>query len=257
MDRLQEERKMKTGEHLHAREGAGAPPRLTRSFADHFSAIARLREASRLRLEHPITARLLGDARLGTLSQQYARWLRSGAPPPAAEPASFSRFLRQLRSAARADLADLAALEEARTDVALEPPPRPIARDALAGLAFGPFLASRLQLIAALRVLILDHDAMALWRRVSAGLLPDPPDPMPTVAVVWQSGPDILHARLDFDEGLALETALAGDSLVHVCAAFGRSEDPAQTAFATLGSWFDEGWISAVLPPAGTVGTAA
>jgi hypothetical protein len=256
MDRPQEERAMKTGEQRHAREGAGAAPRVARSFADHLDRIALLRGASRLRLEHPVTARLLGDARLGTLSQQYARWLRSRARRPTSEPASFSRFLRQLRSA-RADLPDLAALEEARTDVALEPPPRPIGRDALAGLAFGPFLASRLELVSALRVLVLEHDAMALWRRVSAGVPPDPPDPTPTVAVVWQDGPDVLHARLDLEEGLALEAALAGDSLVRVCAAFGRAEDPARIAFATLGSWFDEGWISAVLPPAGTVGNAA
>jgi hypothetical protein len=30
-------------------------------------------------------------------------------------------------------------------------------------------------------------------------------------------------------------------------------DDPARIAFATLGSWFDEGWVSAVLPPAGTL----
>jgi hypothetical protein len=118
-------------------------------------------------------------------------------------------------------------------------------------------MASRLELVSALRVLVLEHDAMALWRQVSAGVPPDPPGPTPTVAVVWQDGPDVLHARLDLEEGLALEAALAGDSLVRVCAAFGRAEDPARTAFATLGSWFDEAWISAVLPPAGTVGNAA
>jgi hypothetical protein len=79
---------MKTGEHRHAREGAGALPRVARSLADHLSAIARLRGASLLRLGHPVTARLLGDARLGTLAQQYARWLRSRARRPASEPAS-------------------------------------------------------------------------------------------------------------------------------------------------------------------------
>jgi hypothetical protein len=249
---------MNTGQHLHGREGAGASPRRARSLADHLRAIARLRGVSRLRLEHPITARLLGDARLGILWQQYVRWMRSSTRAASTEPASFSRFLRQLpSSAARNDLADLAALEEARAEVALEPPPRPIAREALAALAFRPFLASRLQLVSALRVLILEHDAIALWRRVSAGLPADPPDRVPTVAVVWQSGPDVLHARLELDEGLALEAALAGDSLVHVCAAFGRSQDPARAAFATVGSWFDEGWISTVLPPPGTVGNAA
>jgi hypothetical protein len=106
-------------------------------------------------------------------------------------------------------------------------------------------------------VLVLEHDALTLWRRVSSGDPPGPPDPTPTVAVVWRDGPDVLHAPLDLEEGLALEAALAGDSLARVCAAFGRAEDPARTAFGALSSWFDEGWVSAILPPAGTLGTAA
>jgi hypothetical protein len=204
-----------------------------------------------------MTAKLLGDAQFGTLSQQYARWTRSHDRRPASESASFSSFLRQLRSSARTDLPDLAALEEARTEVALEPPPNPVGRNALAYLAPGAFMASHLQLVSALRVVVLEHDALALWRRVWAAAPPDPPDPTPTVAVVWQDGPDVLHARLDLEEGLALEAALAGDSLVRVCAAFGRAENPARTAFAALASWFDEDWIAAVVPPAGTAGNAA
>jgi hypothetical protein len=46
---------------------------------------------------------------------------------------------------------------------------------------------TRLEFVSALRVLILEHDAMALWRRVYAGLPPDPPEAMPTVAAVWPS----------------------------------------------------------------------
>jgi hypothetical protein len=248
---------MNQGNHGHAREGAGAFPRASSSFATRLNSMSLRRGASRLRFEHPMTARLLGDAQLGTLSQQYARWMRSPDRRIASEQPSFARFLRQLRSSPRSDLPDLAALEEARTQVAREPAPSAIGREALAGLAFGPFLASRLQLVSTLRVLVLEHDAIALWRRVAAGVPPDPPDPTPTVAVVWQDGPDVLHTRLDLVEGLALEVALAEDALVRVCAAFGRSEDPARTAFSTLGSWFDEGWISAVLPPVGAVGSTA
>ncbi len=246
---------MKT-HHRHTREGAAATPRAAPSFAAHVEGIILRRGASRLGFDHPMTAGLLGDSQLGTLSQQYARWVRSrGRPSPV--PASFSSFLRQVRSSLRADLPDLAALEEARTEVALEPPPRPLGRDALAGLATGAFMAAHLRLVSALRVVVLEHDALALWRRVRAEVPPEPPDPTPTVAVVWREGPDVLHTRLDLEEGLALEAAQAGDSLARVCAAFGRAEKPARTAFAAIASWFDEGWIAAVLPPAGKVGNAA
>lgn len=196
-----------------------------------------------------MTVALLGDAQLGTLAQQYARWSRSDEQRRACEPPSFSHFLRQIPSLLRADLSDLAALEGARADVALEPEADPVGRAALAALAPEEFRSSRLRLVCALRVLVLQHDALTLWRRLRAGAQPGPPASTPTVAVVWRDGPDVLHARVDLDEGLALEAALAGDPIVRVCAAFGRAKDPAGAAFAALASWFDEGWIAGVVPP--------
>ncbi len=200
---------------------------------------------------------LLGDASLGKLAQQYARWSRSDEELGASEPSSFASFLRQLRSLPRADLPDLAALEAARADVALELPPNPVGLAALAALGPEEFRSSRLQLVCTLRVLVFEHDALALWRGLRAGVPPGPPDAAPTIAVVWRDGADVLHARVDLDEGLALEAALAGDPVARVCAAFGRAEDPVGAAFAALASWFDEGWIAAIVPSPGTVGTAA
>jgi hypothetical protein len=87
----------------------------------------------------------------------------------------------------------------------------------------------------------------------AAGLRPEDPEATPTVAVAWKDRLDVLHARLDLDEALALEAVLAGDPLARVFAAFARAADPAGTAFATIESWFDEGWIAGVVPPRGPV----
>jgi hypothetical protein len=205
--------------------------------------------AARLRALHPMTAALLGDAPFGTVSLQYARWIRSEDDGDSSESRSFAAFLRRLPCLPRSDLPDLAALEWARAEVALEPPPIAVGRDALAGLSVGEFAASRLELVPALRVLVLEHDVVRLWQRLRTDRSTEPPDPTPTVVVVWREGADVLHARLELDEALGLEAALAGDPIARVCAAFGRAEDPAGAAFAALQSWFDEGWISAVAPP--------
>jgi hypothetical protein len=243
--------------HRHSREAASSASRATLVRAAWRDRAIRRRGAKRLRADHPMTAALLGDSLFGTVAQQYARWARSRGPWGDFESRSFSSFLRKLRSMPRADLPDLAALEWARAEVAREPPPDAVGRGALAALAPAELMASRLQLVSSLRVIVLEHDAVALWRRLRAELEPEHPEPKPTVAVIWQDRLDVLQARLDFDEALALEAVLAGDPLARVFAAFGRAVDPAGTAFATLESWFDEGWISDVVLPRGTVGTAA
>lgn len=243
--------------HRHSREGAGSASRATPSRATWLDRAIRRRGAKRLKADYPMTAALLGDSRFGTVAQQYARWARSGGHGGDSKSRSFSSFLRQLPSMARADLPDLAALERARAEAARERPPHAVGRGALAALAPAELTASRLQLVSSLRVVVLEHDVVALWRRLRAGFRPEPPEATPTVAVVWQDRFDVLHARLDLDEALALEAVLAGDPLARVFAAFGRAVDPAGTAFATLESWLDEGWIAGVVPPRGTVGTAA
>jgi hypothetical protein len=243
--------------HRHSREAASSPSRATLVRAAWLDRAIRRRGAKRLRAEHPMTAALLGDSLFGTVAQQYARWARSRGPWGDSESRSFSSFMRQLRPLPRPDLPDLAALERARAEVARERPPSPVGRGALAALAPGEIMASHLQLVSSLRVIVLEHDAVALWRRLRAALVPEPPEATPTVAVVWQDRLEVLHARLDLDEALGLEAVLAGDPLARVFAAFGRAADPAGTAFAALEAWFDEGWIAGVVPPRGTVGTAA
>ncbi len=98
----------------------------------------------------------------------------------------------------------------------------------------------------ALRVLVLDHAAAALWRGLEDGEPPDPPSPGASAVAVWRRGFEVFHGPLELDEAVALEGAAAGDDLARICAAFSRREDPAAAAHAALSSWIAEGWIVAL-----------
>jgi Protein of unknown function (DUF692) len=65
-------------------------------------------------------------------------------------------------------------------------------------------------------------------------------------ALVWRPRYDVFHIKLDLDETVALESALAGEPLSRICAAFARREDPAGAAFAALSSWLQEGWVAGI-----------
>ncbi len=194
----------------------------------------------------PKLAALLGDERFLALAEAYAREHPSDRPDLGQFGRHLPAFLLRFPARERADLADLAALEWARSEVFFEAPALPVSRDALAVLRPDSFLDARLQLVPALRVLALDHDAATLWRRLEDGEQADAPIANPSAVVVWREGFEVFHGRIELDEARALEAARAGDPLASVCAEFGLREDPADAAFAAFASWFDEGWIAAI-----------
>ncbi len=209
------------------------------------------RLADALREDYPKLAALLGDERFLALAEAYAREHPSDRPDLGQFGRHLPSFLRRFPATERADLADLAALEWARSEVFFEKPATPIARDAFAALGQDGFLCARLELVPALRVLVLDHDAAGLWRRLEEG------DPGAAVAsttavAVWRAGFEVFHAPVQIDEARAIEIARAGEPLPHVCAAFQHREDPAGAAFAALVSWLDEGWIAAISSAGGS-----
>jgi hypothetical protein len=108
-----------------------------------------------------------------------------------------------------------------------------------------PFIVSRID-----RLLAVEHDAAGLWRALERGELAPPPAPGIHALAVWRGGFDVFHTGLDLEEATALEGVAAGDPLSRVCAAFAGCEDAAQAAFAAITSWFHEGWIAALEPPA-------
>jgi hypothetical protein len=191
-----------------------------------------------LREDFPKLAALVGDARFLALAQAYAKEHPSDRPDLGQFGRHLPAFLRRFPDRERADLHDLAALEWARAEVFFEAPAEPVAREA--------FAQARLKLLPALRVLVLDHDVGALWRRLEDGEPSGPAIVAATAVVVWRAGFDVLHGRVELDEALALGLARDDEPLATVCAPFGEREDPAGAAFAALASWFDEGWVVAL-----------
>jgi hypothetical protein len=199
-----------------------------------------------LREDYPKLAALLGDERLLALAEGYAREHPSDRPDVGQFGRHLPAFLRRFPAPERSDLADLATLEWARSEVFFEAPATPVGRDTLAALSPDAFPDARLAVIPALRVQLLDHDATAAWRRLEDGEPAGDPVTGRTAVVVWRAGFEVFHAGVDLDEARALEAAVAGEPLSIVCAAFERRDDPAAAAFTALSSWLDEGWIAAL-----------
>ncbi|MFY3742515.1 putative DNA-binding domain-containing protein [Anaeromyxobacter sp. Red801] len=208
------------------------------------------RLADSLREDYPKLASLLGDARFLALAGAYARAHPPDRPDLGQHGRHLPRFLRRLPAPERADLGDLAALEWARAEVFFEAPATAAAHASLAALGPAAFPDTSIVLVPALRVLALDHDVAALWRRLEAGEAAGAAVAAPTAVVVWRAGLDVFHAVVELDEARALRLARAGRPVSAICAAFADREDPAAAAFAALASWLDEGWVAAFRLPA-------
>lgn len=206
----------------------------------------RWRLADALREDYPKLAALLGDERFLALAEAYAREHPSDHPDLGRFGRHLPEFLRRFSVGERLDLPDLAALEWARSEVFFEAPAEPVRQAALAALGPEGFASARLRFVPALRLLVLDHDATAPWRRLEDGEAPGPPVAGPGPVAVWRAGFDVLHARVELDEARALAAARAGASMPVLCAAFAHRDDPASAAFGALASWLDEGWIASV-----------
>ncbi len=206
--------------------------------------IARRVEA--LREGMPKLATFLGEDRFHGLCEAYLREYPSEHHDIGKLGRRMPTFLRRYPDPDRPDLADLAELELARNDVFFDASRSSVGREALAALPQEAFLEARLRFVPALRVLVLDHDGAALWRQLERGDGAGPVAPGPVAVAVWRSGYDVFHTKLDLDEAVALESALAGEPLSRICAAFARREDPAGAAFAALSSWLQEGWVAAI-----------
>lgn len=199
-----------------------------------------------LRETFPALARHLGDEVFAGLAEDYLRRHPSEHHDVGQVGRLLPAFLREFPDPERPDLADLAALEWARHQVFFAPPSEPVGPEALATLEPEALTRTGLSLSPALEVLVLEHEAAPLWRRIEDGEPPAPPAPGPSAVAVWRRGLDVFHAPLALDEALALRGAAAGDSLATTCAAFADREDPAAAAHQALSSWLAEGWITGV-----------
>jgi hypothetical protein len=199
-----------------------------------------------LREDYPKLAALLGDERFYALAEAYVREHPSRDHDLGRVGVHLPAFLRAYPEPGRPDLAGLAALEWARSEVFFEAEVETARQDALGASSPEQFLQARLRLVPALRVLAVEHEAVGLWRALEHADTVPPPAPGIQAIAVWRGGFDVFHTALELDEATALESVAWGDPLARVCAAFGRREDAARAAFSAITSWFDEGWVAAV-----------
>jgi hypothetical protein len=197
-----------------------------------------------LRATFPALARHLGDERFLALAGDYLWAHPSGHHDVGLVGRHLPAFLRRHPDPARPDLADLAELEWARQEVFFAPPAEPAGPEAFAGLDAEAFTRTRLQLSPALEVLIQEHAAPPLWRRIEDGEAPGPPAPGPAAVAVWRSGFQVFHTPLPLDEAAALARARDGEPLALVCEPFAGRAEPAAAAHQALSSWLQEGWIT-------------
>lgn len=204
------------------------------------------RQVDALAAEFPMVKRLLGDDAFVGLCRDYI------AAHPSEHPdiGQLGRALAPFIAAhpVRQDLAELAALERARSVVFLEKDAAPRTWEELA--AGGPegFAETKLVLVPAFRLLSAKHDLPALWAALEQGA-PVAPLPLeaPRTLAVWRHGFEVFHVALSAAEGDAVQRAQRGELLGEVCEAFAAEEDPAGTAFAAIASWFNEGWVAEIV----------
>jgi hypothetical protein len=208
-----------------------------------------LRLVDALRETFPNVLRHLGDEQFAALAEDYVRRNPSRHHDVGQVGRHLAAFLRTYPDPQRPDLADLAELEWARHQVFFAQPAEPVRPEALSALAPEDFARASLLLSPALRILVLDHDAASLWRRLEGGELPGPPSAGAFAISVWRRGFDVFHAPVPLDEAVAIEAAIAGHCLASICASFSDQEDPVTAAHAALGSWLGEGWIVALVEP--------
>jgi hypothetical protein len=198
---------------------------------------ARLREA--LAVTFPAVAKVAGETRFASLSAEYFEACPSRQPSLRDAGALFAAFLDY--AGEPGCLADLARLEWARHDVFDELDEPLLDEPALRAVPPEAFGELPLALIAAHRLVELDHDVVALWK--DAG----PAPPRATTLLVWREDTSVYHRALDALEArclrhLAAGPATFGELCARVVDEVGEDEAPAR-AFALLARWVQDGLL--------------
>jgi hypothetical protein len=200
------------------------------------------RQVDALFAEFPRLANALGAERFTRLVSGYIAAHPSEHPCLEALGRKLDAFLRDHEDESLRPLADLAALEWARTRAFLVPDPPRIAR--LAEVDPAAFATCVLRFVPSVDVVTIDRAALDAWEAGSA------PPALSTAAhtdvLVFRKGFFVYHVALDADEAEALRRARAGEPLAVVCDAFAAHDDPVPRAFAVFGSWFARELVASI-----------
>ncbi len=204
----------------------------------------RRKEAERLAAAFPKVETLLGEGAFLALSQAHARACPRHERSMENLVRRFPVFLAGYE--VRADLADLAALDLARKDVAEESEDAPVGADALVTLAGADWGAVRLKLVRALRLLWLRFEVTRLWESLDVGRPAPEPRASPIAVLVWRMGRTVYHSALEGHEAEALRRVQVGAVLEKVCDVFSEAGDPVEATHAALHGWFGDGIVARV-----------
>jgi hypothetical protein len=234
-----------------AARGEASPLALRQAFVSRgaLSAVDRLRIYERmyfvrqeqaLRDGFPKLAAQLGS-RFRPLVRDYLRTYPSQAPLLEQLGRALEHFLR---AAGESPLhADLAALEWARTQAFLAADGR--GRVGPADVVPETFAAATLGFVPALKLCTIGAGALELWKAASP-LCVEPGAATPVI--VFRKKFSVLHRALTAAEARALELALAGETMAHVCATFGDDQQAATCAFRVIASWMNHGLVEEIRP---------
>jgi hypothetical protein len=227
-------------------EIVGRPPLEALQRVEIYSGMYLHRLVDAIAEDVPHTSRVLGHDAFLELVRAYLHEHPSRSPDIGQAGRSFGAWLRAYRGI-RADLADLALLERARSEVRGAPDGPVAGAEELHSLNPDALPGARFHFSPVLRVLRLQHDVRALWDALEkdAGDVPDPV-PTPTTFVVWRQEFKVFHTGLSEPEARALMVARDGGTLEEICSPFAGEPEPAQAAFKTMLSWFADGWVAAV-----------
>jgi hypothetical protein len=219
-----------------------SPLRRLQVYAD----TVRLKTAEGLAVPFPKLEALLGREQFLRLADAY-RW---SCPRERRTLENLVRELpefleRRAVQGGRPDLADLAALDLARFDVATGARADPATAEALRDVSVDEWTAS-LAFIPAMRLLRLRFDVATLWKRLDDEEEPPPPHRTPTPMLVWRLRLGVYHSVLEAAEAEAIARALDGATLPRICAAFAGEKEPDEAAYAALHQWFADGLVASV-----------
>jgi hypothetical protein len=220
-----------------------SPLRRLQVYAD----TVRLKTAEGLAVPFPKLESLLGRDQFLRLADAY-RW---SCPRERRTLENLVRELpefleRRAVQGGRPDLADLAALDLARFEVATGARADPATAEALRDLSVDEWTAASLALIPAMRLLRLRFDVATLWKSLDDEEEPPPPHRTPTPVLVWRLRLGVYHSVLEAAEAEAIARVLDGATLPRICAAFAGEKEPDEAAYATLHQWFADGLVASV-----------
>ena len=201
----------------------------------------RLRDV--LALDYPKLAAVLDEDDFARLAASYTAAHPPAHPPLGTAGIHLPEFLRAAAGDddARCRLADLAALERARSDAFEGADARPLARADLARLCADEFASLELRLLPASALVEMSSNADELWLAIEDGAPPPAVIAAPRTVLVWRPQGSVLHRTLDPDEAVAIAACAAGSTFGAVCEALVADLAPAERALALMLRWLDAG----------------